>query len=107
MKARKPRSGSIYKRFDKWWIKYYKDGAAIRESSKSDSYDDAERLLKRRQGEIVTGKFAGLSPERIRFRQLAEEVLDDYRANERKSIAHVERRLRLHLLPALGEIRVA
>jgi integrase len=115
---RKPKFGSLYQRKKKapdgtvtilpiWWIKYTKDGQVFRESSGSEKFADAERLLKRRGGEIVTGKFAGLGPERIRFKDLAEEVLSDYKVNERSSIGHVERRLRLHVLPAFGAIRAA
>jgi integrase len=107
MSTRKPKLGSIYERGGIWWIKFYRNGQPIRESSRSDSYHEAERQLKRRQGEIVTGKFAGLGPERIRFRELAEDVISDYRDNERSSLAHVQRRLRLHLLPALGDVRAA
>ena len=90
-----------------WWIKYRNGVQIIRESSGSRKQEDAERLLKRRLGEVVTGKFAGLRPERITFAQLAQEVIDDYRANEKRSIGHVKRRLKLHLLPALGNIRAA
>jgi integrase len=90
-----------------WWIKFHRCGQAFRESSDSENYGDAERLLKRRLGEVATGRFAGLGPERIRFRELAEEVLSDYRDNDRSSVGHVERRLKLHLLPAFGEIRAA
>ena len=107
MSTRKPKLGSIYERGGIWWIKFYRSGQPIRESSKSDSYHEAERLLKRRQGEIVTGKFAGLGLERIRFRDLAEDVIQDYRDNERSSLSDLERRLRLHLLPALGDVRAA
>ena len=62
--------GSIYQRRKKlpdgttvmlspWWIKYTRNGQVFRESSGWDKYADAERLLKRRLGEIATGKFAG------------------------------------------------
>jgi hypothetical protein len=61
--------GSIYRRKKKlpdgmvktlsmWWIKYRKDGQVFRESSESDNRGDAVDLLKKRVGEIVTGKFA-------------------------------------------------
>jgi integrase len=103
--TRRPKLGSIYQRGKIWWLKYYKNGRPHRESSESESYADAERLLKRRVGEIVTGKFAGLGPERIRFRDLAKEVLADYSDNHRSTCADVAQRLRLHLLPALGSIR--
>lgn len=82
-------------------------GSPNRESSKSGSYADAERLLKRRQGEIVTGKFAGLQPERIRFSQLADEVVDEYRRNRRATTGDLLSRLKCHLLPKLGEVRAA
>jgi integrase len=97
--------GSVYKRGRTYWIKYYKDGRPFRESSGSDSQADAERLLKRRQGEIVTGVFSGLAPERIRFRELTAAVVEDYRDNGRKTVDDVESRLKLHLLPMLGDVR--
>jgi integrase len=106
----KPKStGSLYQRGTIWWIQYYRPGnpQPVRESSGSEVKADAEKLLKRRQGEIVTGKFAGLRPERITFRELSPEILDDYRMNAKRTLAHVQRRLTLHLLPALGDIRAA
>jgi len=90
-----------------WWVKYSKGGQIFRESSGSYDQRDAERLLKKRLGEVVTGKFAGLTPERIRVADLTAEVVLDYTDNDRTSLAHVERRLKLHILPALGEIRAA
>jgi integrase len=90
-----------------WWIKYSKGGQIFRESSGSYDRREAEKLLKKRLGEVVTGRFGGLKPERIKFVELANEVIEDYRENERATIADVERRLRLHLLPELGEIRAA
>lgn len=104
----KPRnSGSVFQRGRIHWIKYYKDGRPFRESSGSEILADAERLLKRRQGEIVTGSFAGLGPERIRFKDLAEAVLEDYRINGKTSLHDVTQRLRDHVLPAVGEVRAA
>jgi integrase len=107
MRRRKPRTGSIYPRGGVYWIKFYRRGKPVRESSHSDSYGDAERLLKRRQGEVVSGKFTGLEPERIRLKQLFDEVVEDYRLNERSSLGHLERRLKLHLRGAFAEIRAA
>jgi integrase len=107
MSSRRPKLGSIYQRGGVWWIKFYRNGQPVRESSKSDSYAEAERLLKRRQGEVVTGKFVGLQPERIRVAQLAEEVVEEYQRNKRASTDDVRSRLKCHLLPALGAIRAA
>jgi len=104
---RKPKLGSIYERGGIWWLKYYRNGKSYRESSKSKVYEDAERLLKRRLGEIVTGKFAGLEPERIKLRQLTGLVIEDYRENGKATFVDVQCRLKLHVLPELGEVRVA
>jgi hypothetical protein len=43
-----------------WWIKYYRHGKPYRESSKSEKVTDAQRLLKKREGEIAEGKLPGI-----------------------------------------------
>jgi integrase len=116
--ARKRGFGSTYRQSKKrpdgsvlvlptWWVKYSKGGQVFRESSGSYDEREAERLLKRRLGEVVTGKFAGLKPERIRIQDLTAEVVQDYADNDRLSLAHVKRRLKLHIVPSLGEVRAA
>ena len=107
MKKRKPRTGSIYARGGMYWIKYYRRGQPFRESSHSDIYEEAERLLKKRQHEVVTGKFAGLGPERVRMSDLFADVLEDYRVQKRASADDVDSRIRVHLNPAFGETRAA
>jgi hypothetical protein len=117
-KMRKPKLGSIYQRTKKqpdggvialpiWWIKYYRNGRPFRESSHSEDFGDAERLLKRRQGEIVTGKFAGLAVERIRVGELLDDLVQDYQINRRKSLVQLNSRLKNHLRPAFSDIRTA
>lgn len=114
---RKPKLGTIFQRKKRapdgayvvlpiWWIQYSRDGQQFRESAKTDNYNEAERMLKRRQGEIVTGAFAGLEPERIRIAQLLEDELIDLKANGRRSYQSVEGGIRLHLKPFFGDIRV-
>jgi hypothetical protein len=58
-------------------------------------------------GELVTGCFAGREPERIRMEQLFADLLDDYRLNGRKSLAHAKSRIDLHLVPSLVHVRAA
>ena len=72
-----------------------------------EKYSDAERLLKRRLGEIVSGKFAGLGPERVRMTELFDDVVEDYRDCERRSVDDLSSRLRIHLVPFFGEVRAA
>ena len=108
--------GSIYRRKKKlpdgsvktlsiWWIKYRKDGQVFRESSESDNRGDAVDLLKKRVGEIATGKFAGLRPERIRMADLFADVEEDYQQSEKDTLPDLKGRLKNHLIPFFGEIR--
>jgi len=78
--------GSIYKRGNVYWIKYYRDGKPYRESSKSEKEGPAKRLLKRREGDIAMGRLPGIYFDRIKFDELAEDFLGDYAMNERKSL---------------------
>jgi integrase len=66
-----------------WWIKYYRAGKPYRESTKSTKESDAKRLLKKREGEISEGKLPGIYFDRVRFDELAEDFLLDYRVNGR------------------------
>ena len=90
-----------------WWIKYHENGMIFRESSGSEKRDEAERLLKRRLGEIVTGKFVGFGPERILVAELFGDVVADYQENENSTLADLKRRLKDHLIPFFGQIRAA
>ena len=107
----KPKSrrgtGSVYQRGQVWWIKFYDQGRAFYESSGSKDQQDAERLLKRRQGEVVTGRFGGLAPERIRMVDLFEDVLADHKRYRRATTKDVATRIRMHLKPAIGDVRAA
>ena len=73
--------GSIYKRGGTFWIKYYRNGKPYRESTRSIKEADAKRLLKKREGEIANGKLPGIYFDKVRFDELAEDMLLDYRIN--------------------------
>ena len=45
--------GMTYKRGAVWWVKYYRNGRPIRESSQSSKESDAITLLKLREGDIA------------------------------------------------------
>ncbi len=78
--------GSIYKRGKTYWIQYYRNGKPYRETTKSKKEADAKRLLRKREGEISEGKLPGIYFDRVRFDELAEDFLRDYRINQRKSL---------------------
>jgi integrase len=83
--------GSIYKRGNTYWIQYYRHGKPYRETTKSKKEADAKRLLKKREGEISEGKLPGIYFDRVKFDDLAEDFLRDYRINQRKSLKRAER----------------
>jgi hypothetical protein len=97
--------GSIYKRGNFYWIKYYRNGKPYRESSESKKESDAKRLLKKREGEISQGKLPGIYFEKVRFDELAEGFLADYRVNQKKSLERAEHSVK-HLKSAFEGLRV-
>ena len=86
--------GSIYQRGKVYWIKYYRAGKSYRESSHSEKESDAKRLLKKREGQVIENRFPGLRVEKIRYEELAQDFLNDYKVNGKRSIARAKRSLR-------------
>jgi integrase len=99
--------GELRKRGSIWWIRYYRNGRRFEESSGSSSYDDARDMLKVKEGEIAKGVPVSPKAGRLTFDEAAADVIADYVVNDRKSLKHLQRRLRLHLTPAFGGRRMA
>ena len=53
-----------------------------------------EKLLKLREGQVVENRFPGLRVEKVRYEELAEDFLNDYRVNGKKSIERAEMSLK-------------
>ena len=83
--------GSVYKRGNTWWIKFYRSGKPYRESAGSTSKRKAVRLLKKREGAVAEGTFSGLRPEKTTFDELATDYLNDYKINGKKSLSDAKR----------------
>jgi integrase len=86
--------GSLYKRGDTWWIKYYQHGRPIRESTGTEKETEAKRFLKLREGQVAQGKQVILRAERLRFAELAADFLTDYRINGKRSLDKAQRSVR-------------
>jgi integrase len=99
--------GELKKRGNIWWVRYYRDGKRHEESSHSTKKRDAIDLLKRREGAIVNGEPVTAKIGRLRFEEAAEDLLNDYRANRKRSLKDVQRRIELHLKPYFGGRRVS
>ena len=77
--------GMIYKRGNKYWVKFYRDGKCYRESARTEKETEAKKLLRLREGQVAEGKFPGLRVEKILYDELERDYLNDYQINGRKS----------------------
>jgi len=85
--------GSIYKRGAVFWVQYYRNGKPYRETAKTKKESEAKRFLRLREGEIAEGEIPGIHFEKVRFNDLIDGFLADYRINEKKSLAQAEIRV--------------
>src|SRR4051794_16982866 len=102
--------GCIYKLKNSpyWWLKYIGvDGKPQYESSRSTDHAVAKDILREREGKLAQGVPVTSSIGRLRFKDAAIDLLTDFRVNDRRSLDEVERRLRLHLMPYFGRLRMA
>lgn len=110
--------GSIYKRryttktgevkeSPTWWLKYYRDGKPMRESANTTKEGEAKHLLKLREGAVARGEAVTPKAGRVKLRELAGDVLTEYKVNKRRSLKDIETRYRLHVLPFFGERRAS
>lgn len=67
---------------------------------------EAERLLRLREGDVARGLPVSPKIGQLRFDEAAEDVVNDYRVNGKRSLNAVERRIRLHLRPYFGGRRM-
>jgi integrase len=77
--------GRCFQRGKTWWIAYNHNGKEVRESSMSHKEQVAKRLLKKRHKEIQGELYIGPDEQRVKFSELLELLIEDYRVNKRKS----------------------
>lgn len=98
--------GMIYKRGNIFWIKYYRHGKPYFESTHSDKESVAKGRLKLREGQIIEGKFPGLRVEKILFDELAQDLINDYKLNGKKTLERIEHCLK-HLNAYFSGLRAS
>src|SRR5262249_3176106 len=94
-RGKRPRgTGSILQLKDSrnWWLKYYRNGVAVRESSETDSKREAEKLLQQRLGEVANGTFIKPADRKVTVDALYSDLLNNYRTNELASLEGAEQR---------------
>src|SRR5512139_1530093 len=78
--------GTIYRRKNIYWVKYYRNGKPYYESTHSEKREVAKKLLQKREGEIAKGEIPGIRFDKVRFDELAEDFLTDYRINGKRTL---------------------
>jgi integrase len=78
--------GRTYQRGRLWWIAYYYHGEELREPTGSERESDANKLLKKRLGEIGRGRLIGPTEEKVTFEDMAADIVRDYEINAKKSL---------------------
>ena len=79
-------TGHLFLRGKVWWIQYMHRGRVHRESSHTTKRTVAERKLRRRLGELQYTEFLGPKVERVRYEDLAADLLQYYLANGKKCV---------------------
>lgn len=110
--------GSLYRRKQRlpngetrslptWWIKYYRDGRAVRESTGTDKETVARRILRSTEGAVEHGLPITPKVGRVSVEDAATDLVNDYVANGRRSLDSTQRRIDKHLLPFFRGRRLA
>lgn len=90
-----------------WWVKFYRDGVCMRESAKSDKESVAKKLLQLREGDVARGAPITPKTNRCTVSELLDDVLNDYRANGKRSIETVQHYIEGNVRPYFGDRRAA
>src|SRR4051795_6379292 len=100
--------GSVYarKRSPYLWIKYHQNGRAVRESTGTKNETVARRMLRTREGDVERGIPIDPTVGRITFDEAATDLLNDYKANRKRTYVDAKRRIKKHLAPFFGNRRM-
>jgi len=92
--------GGIRKRGSSYEINY-RDAEQRRhfETIDTDDPEIAKDELKKREGDVAHGLPVTPKMNTVKFIELARDVMTDYVINKRRSLADIEARFRLHILP--------
>ncbi len=101
--------GSVYsrRRSPYLWIKYHQHGRPVRESTGTKNETVARRMLRAREGDVERGIPIDPKVGRVTFHEAAADMLNDYKANRKKTYVDAKRRIDKHLAPFFGNKRMS
>src|SRR3989442_8482830 len=80
------------------WCKYYVNGRPVRESTGHEKEEGARRFLKLREGAVAGGAPIVPRADRVRYDELAEDLVQHYTASGDRDVDETKGRL-AHLKP--------
>src|SRR2546428_7599117 len=78
------------KKTDMLYMKFYVGGKPVVEPTGTTNRNEAKKLLRRRLGEIASGRYIPADVDKTTFGQVKQMALDHYRANGRRSLDRFE-----------------
>jgi hypothetical protein len=89
------------------WIKYYQHGRPARESTGTKNEVVARRMLRAREGDVERGIPIDPKVGLVTFHEAAEDMLNDYKPNRKRTYVDAKRRLNKHLAPFFANKRLS
>lgn len=97
----------IYRRGQVWWMNFVYQGKPYRRSTQTPDRKLAKRIFDKVKGEIAEGKLSEIYFEKVvKFEDLAEDFLTDYRINGRDTLKKAEKSVE-YLRSSFGDMRAA
>ena len=82
-----------YRELPTIWIKYYQGGRAVRESTGTTKETVARRILRSREGDVEKGIPIVPQMGKITFEDAADDLLNDYKTNGKRTHDDTQRRV--------------
>jgi hypothetical protein len=91
--------GTLYRRGQVWWVKYYVNGRPVRESTGVDGDGgtapaEARRFLKGREGRVANGEPMLPRADRVRYQEAAADLRQHYATTGARGLDESEGRLK-------------
>jgi integrase len=86
--------GSLFRRGNIWWVKYYQNGRPIRESTGVTKETEAKRFLKEREGRVATGQPVLRRADRISYEEVAKDLREHYQTTGSRNMEEAQYRLK-------------
>ena len=84
----------LYRRGQVWWLKYYVNGRPRRESSRTDRFSEAKRMLEERKGRAAAGLPVPRRMDRIGYDEVADDLRRHYETTGDRDLSEADDRLK-------------